>query len=146
MSAQWTPLNEGLLMLKLADLIESQARYLAELETWIDWRKPVKMLRRKRYYSASVLKILRQAKPTKYWKHNPCQMGKCCLFTIEKSQFGVVWPGCTISPEASRTNSSHGFSKLLLDQRGRVSPRSGECSAQGNGPTAGSALITTLSG
>ncbi|XP_047019085.1 aldehyde dehydrogenase X, mitochondrial [Helicoverpa armigera] len=47
--------QRGLLMLKLADLIESQARYLAELET-LDCGKPVKDAEEEVYYSASVLR------------------------------------------------------------------------------------------
>lgn len=42
-------------MLKLADLIESQARYLAELET-LDCGKPVKEAEEEVYYSTSVLR------------------------------------------------------------------------------------------
>ncbi|XP_039751622.1 aldehyde dehydrogenase X, mitochondrial-like [Pararge aegeria] len=47
--------KRGLLMLKLADLIESQARYLAELET-LDCGKPVKTAEEEVYYSASVIR------------------------------------------------------------------------------------------
>ncbi|KAM3963706.1 aldehyde dehydrogenase X, mitochondrial-like [Aphomia sociella] len=47
--------QRGLLMLKLADLIESQARYLAELET-LDCGKPVKDAEDEVYFSASVLR------------------------------------------------------------------------------------------
>ncbi|CAH0406875.1 unnamed protein product [Chilo suppressalis] len=47
--------QRGLLLLKLADLIESQARYLAELET-LDCGKPVKTAEEEVYYSASVLR------------------------------------------------------------------------------------------
>lgn len=45
----------GRLMLKLAELMESQARYLAELET-LDCGKPVKEAEDEVYYSASVLR------------------------------------------------------------------------------------------
>ncbi|KAH9628706.1 hypothetical protein HF086_003660 [Spodoptera exigua] len=47
--------RRGLLMLKLAELIESQARYLAELET-LDCGKPVKDAEDEVYYAASVLR------------------------------------------------------------------------------------------
>ncbi|XP_045768437.1 aldehyde dehydrogenase X, mitochondrial-like [Maniola jurtina] len=47
--------KRGQLMLKLADLIESQARYLAELET-LDCGKPVKTAEEEVYYSASVIR------------------------------------------------------------------------------------------
>ncbi|XP_052739396.1 aldehyde dehydrogenase X, mitochondrial [Bicyclus anynana] len=47
--------GRGLLMLKLADLIESQAKYLAELET-LDCGKPVKTAEEEFYYSATVLR------------------------------------------------------------------------------------------
>lgn len=47
--------QRGLLMLKLADLIESQARYLAELET-LDCGKPVKDAEEEVYYSVTVLR------------------------------------------------------------------------------------------
>ncbi|XP_047513901.1 aldehyde dehydrogenase X, mitochondrial-like isoform X2 [Pieris napi] len=47
--------QRGLLLLKLADLMESQARYLAELET-LDCGKPVKTAEEEVYYSASVLR------------------------------------------------------------------------------------------
>ncbi|KAL0881048.1 hypothetical protein ABMA27_002182 [Loxostege sticticalis] len=47
--------QRGLLLLKLADLIESQARYLAELET-LDCGKPVRKAEEEVYYSASVLR------------------------------------------------------------------------------------------
>lgn len=42
-------------MLKLADLMESQARYLAELET-LDCGKPVKVAEEEVYCSASVIR------------------------------------------------------------------------------------------
>lgn len=42
-------------MFKLADLMESQARYLAELET-LDCGKPVKIAEEEVYYSATVLR------------------------------------------------------------------------------------------
>ncbi|KOB77219.1 Mitochondrial aldehyde dehydrogenase, partial [Operophtera brumata] len=45
----------GRLMLKLAELIESQARYLAEIET-LDCGKPVKEAEDEVYYSATVLR------------------------------------------------------------------------------------------
>lgn len=47
--------QRGLLMLKLAELIESQARYLAELET-LDCGKPVKDAEEEVYYSATILR------------------------------------------------------------------------------------------
>ncbi|XP_063376949.1 aldehyde dehydrogenase X, mitochondrial-like [Cydia fagiglandana] len=47
--------QRGLLLLKLADLLESQARYLAELET-LDCGKPVKQSEEEVYFSASVLR------------------------------------------------------------------------------------------
>lgn len=47
--------QRGLLMLKLADLMESQARYLAELET-LDCGKPVKIAEEEVYYSATVIR------------------------------------------------------------------------------------------
>lgn len=47
--------QRGLLMLKLADAIESQARYLAELET-LDCGKPVKQSEEEVYFSASVIR------------------------------------------------------------------------------------------
>ncbi|XP_053612676.1 aldehyde dehydrogenase X, mitochondrial-like [Plodia interpunctella] len=47
--------QRGLLMLKLADLIESQARYLAELET-LDCGKPVKEAEFEVYYAVTVLR------------------------------------------------------------------------------------------
>lgn len=46
--------SRGLLLLKLADL-ESQARYLAELET-LDCGKPVKQSEEEIYFSATVLR------------------------------------------------------------------------------------------
>ncbi|CAK1540640.1 unnamed protein product [Leptosia nina] len=45
----------GMLLLKLADLMEAQARYLAELET-LDCGKPVKIAEEEVYYSATVLR------------------------------------------------------------------------------------------
>ncbi|XP_013183094.2 aldehyde dehydrogenase X, mitochondrial [Amyelois transitella] len=48
--------QRGLLMLKLADLMESQARYLAELET-LDCGKPVKEAESEVYYSITVLRF-----------------------------------------------------------------------------------------
>ncbi|XP_063822731.1 aldehyde dehydrogenase X, mitochondrial-like [Ostrinia nubilalis] len=56
--SEWRTMDasqRGLLLLKLADLIESQARYLAELET-LDCGKPVKIAEEEVYYSASVLR------------------------------------------------------------------------------------------
>ncbi|KAI8422643.1 hypothetical protein MSG28_006420 [Choristoneura fumiferana] len=47
--------QRGLLLLKLADLLESQARYLAELET-LDCGKPVKQSEEEIYFSATVLR------------------------------------------------------------------------------------------
>ncbi|XP_026483353.1 aldehyde dehydrogenase X, mitochondrial-like isoform X1 [Vanessa tameamea] len=47
--------RRGMLLLKLAELIESQARYLAELET-LDCGKPVKIAEEEVYYSTSVLR------------------------------------------------------------------------------------------
>ncbi|KAJ8721377.1 hypothetical protein PYW07_002152 [Mythimna separata] len=47
--------QRGLLLLKLADLIESQARYLAELET-LDCGKPVRDAEEEVYYSVTVLR------------------------------------------------------------------------------------------
>ncbi|XP_059046456.1 aldehyde dehydrogenase X, mitochondrial-like [Achroia grisella] len=47
--------QRGVLMLKLADLIESQARYLAELET-LDCGKPIKDAEDEVYFSATVLR------------------------------------------------------------------------------------------
>ncbi|XP_049868381.1 aldehyde dehydrogenase X, mitochondrial-like isoform X2 [Pectinophora gossypiella] len=47
--------QRGRLLLKLADLLESQARYLAELET-LDCGKPVKTAEEEVYYSASVFR------------------------------------------------------------------------------------------
>ncbi|XP_050665136.1 aldehyde dehydrogenase X, mitochondrial-like [Leptidea sinapis] len=47
--------RRGLLLLKLADLLEAQARYLAELET-LDCGKPVKNAEEEVYFSASVLR------------------------------------------------------------------------------------------
>lgn len=46
--------QRGLLMLKLAELMASQARYLAELET-LDCGKPVKQSENEVYYAASVI-------------------------------------------------------------------------------------------
>ncbi|KAL0831458.1 hypothetical protein ABMA28_002259 [Loxostege sticticalis] len=56
--SEWRTMDasqRGLLLLKLADLIESQARYLAELET-LDCGKPVRKAEEEVYYSASVLR------------------------------------------------------------------------------------------
>ncbi|CAG4973977.1 unnamed protein product [Parnassius apollo] len=56
--SEWRTMDasqRGVLMLKLADLIESQARYLAELET-LDCGKPVKNAEEEVYYSATVLR------------------------------------------------------------------------------------------
>lgn len=56
--SQWRTMDasqRGLLLLKLADLLESQARYLAELET-LDCGKPVKQSEEEIYFSASVLR------------------------------------------------------------------------------------------
>ncbi|XP_013142458.1 PREDICTED: aldehyde dehydrogenase X, mitochondrial-like [Papilio polytes] len=56
--SEWRTMDasqRGLLMLKLADLMESQARYLAELET-LDCGKPVKVAEGEVYFSASVLR------------------------------------------------------------------------------------------
>ncbi|XP_026732426.1 aldehyde dehydrogenase X, mitochondrial-like isoform X2 [Trichoplusia ni] len=56
--SEWRTMDasqRGLLMLKLADLIESQARYLAELET-LDCGKPVKEAEEEVYYSTTVLR------------------------------------------------------------------------------------------
>lgn len=53
--SEWRTMDasqRGRLMLKLADLLESQARYLAELET-LDCGKPVKVAEDEVYYSAS---------------------------------------------------------------------------------------------
>ncbi|KAG6450703.1 hypothetical protein O3G_MSEX006713 [Manduca sexta] len=47
--------QRGLLMLKLAELLEAQSRYLAELET-LDCGKPVKQSEEEVYFSASVLR------------------------------------------------------------------------------------------
>lgn len=47
--------QRGLLLLKLADLMDGQARYLAELET-LDCGKPVKIAEEEVYYSATVLR------------------------------------------------------------------------------------------
>ena len=47
--------QRGLLMLKLADLMDSQARYLAELET-LDCGKPVKIAEEEVHYSATVIR------------------------------------------------------------------------------------------
>ncbi|XP_050347067.1 aldehyde dehydrogenase X, mitochondrial-like [Nymphalis io] len=47
--------RRGMLLLKLAELIESQARYLAELET-LDCGKPVKIAEEEVYYSTSVIR------------------------------------------------------------------------------------------
>lgn len=47
--------QRGLLMLKLAELMDSQARYLAELET-LDCGKPVKNAEEEVYFSTSVLR------------------------------------------------------------------------------------------
>ncbi|XP_045529143.1 retinal dehydrogenase 2-like isoform X3 [Pieris brassicae] len=47
--------QRGFLLLKLADLMEAQARYLAELET-LDCGKPVKTAEEEVYYSASVFR------------------------------------------------------------------------------------------
>lgn len=47
--------QRGLLLLKLAELLESQSRYLAELET-LDCGKPVKQSEEEVYFSASVLR------------------------------------------------------------------------------------------
>lgn len=47
--------QRGLLLLKLADLIEAQSRYLAELET-LDCGKPVKNSEEEVYFSASILR------------------------------------------------------------------------------------------
>ncbi|XP_068632874.1 aldehyde dehydrogenase X, mitochondrial-like [Battus philenor] len=57
--SEWRTMDasqRGMLMLKLADLMESQARYLAELET-LDCGKPVKVAEEEVYYSASVLRF-----------------------------------------------------------------------------------------
>ncbi|KAJ2950134.1 hypothetical protein O0L34_g11484 [Tuta absoluta] len=48
--------ERGRLILKLADLIESQARYLAELET-LDCGKPVKVSEEEVYHAASVFRF-----------------------------------------------------------------------------------------
>ncbi|XP_045534697.1 aldehyde dehydrogenase X, mitochondrial [Papilio machaon] len=56
--SEWRTMDasqRGLLMLKLADLMESQARYLAELET-LDCGKPVKVAEGEVYFAASVLR------------------------------------------------------------------------------------------
>lgn len=56
--SEWRTMDasrRGLLLLKLAELIESQARYLAELET-LDTGKPVKNAEYDVYFSASVLR------------------------------------------------------------------------------------------
>ncbi|XP_038214372.1 aldehyde dehydrogenase X, mitochondrial-like [Zerene cesonia] len=53
--APWRTMDasqRGMLLLKLADLIDSQARYLAELET-LDCGKPVKTAEEEVYYSSS---------------------------------------------------------------------------------------------
>lgn len=47
--------QRGRLILRLAELLESQARYLAELET-LDCGKPVKDAEDEVYFSASVLR------------------------------------------------------------------------------------------
>lgn len=47
--------QRGLLISKLADLLERDARYLAELET-LDCGKPVKIAEEEVYYSATVLR------------------------------------------------------------------------------------------
>ncbi|CAK1600817.1 unnamed protein product [Parnassius mnemosyne] len=56
--SEWRKMDasqRGVLMLKLADLIESQARYLAELET-LDCGKPIKEAEEEVYFSASVIR------------------------------------------------------------------------------------------
>ncbi|XP_013178893.1 PREDICTED: aldehyde dehydrogenase X, mitochondrial-like [Papilio xuthus] len=56
--SEWRTMDasqRGILMLKLADLMESQARYLAELET-LDCGKPVKVAEGEVYFAASVLR------------------------------------------------------------------------------------------
>lgn len=56
--SEWRTMDasqRGRLILKLAELLESQARYLAELET-LDCGKPVKDAEDEVYFSASVLR------------------------------------------------------------------------------------------
>ncbi|KAI5636172.1 aldehyde dehydrogenase family domain-containing protein [Phthorimaea operculella] len=57
--SEWRKMDaseRGRLILKLADLIESQARYLAELET-LDCGKPVKVSEEEVYHAASVFRF-----------------------------------------------------------------------------------------
>lgn len=75
--------RRGLLMLKLADLIESQARYLAELET-LDCGKPVKTAEEEVYYSASVIRYY-AGKADKILG-NTIPAGKAVIFN-----FDVIW-------------------------------------------------------
>lgn len=56
--SEWRTIDasqRGALMSKLADLLERDARYLAELET-LDCGKPVKNAEEEVYYSATVLR------------------------------------------------------------------------------------------
>ncbi|XP_072939205.1 aldehyde dehydrogenase X, mitochondrial-like isoform X2 [Epargyreus clarus] len=57
--SEWRTMDasqRGVLMLKLADLMESQAKYLAELET-LDCGKPVKVSEEEVFYSTGVLRF-----------------------------------------------------------------------------------------
>lgn len=90
--APWRTMDasaRGRLIFKLAELIESQAMYLAELET-LDCGKPVKEAEDEVYYSASVLryyagkadKILGSTIPAgKSWKG---------FSEIEVSMFNII--------------------------------------------------------
>ncbi|CAB3223257.1 unnamed protein product [Arctia plantaginis] len=88
--SEWRKMDasqRGLLMLKLADLMASQARYLAELET-LDCGKPVKIAEEEVYYSATVLRYY-AGKADKICGNTIPADGEVLSFTL-KEPVGVV--------------------------------------------------------